>query len=449
MKKHLLVVGLLFGVSIFAQENVMRRPNPPFFLNEILPNFKTMPDDVLIKKITLAYPEMEKLKEAAEVTAEGIAKKGCIAFRLYGVDAPEFDRTAVGILALKWLLAGDYHMFTSPQPKPILTERNFNALKRYTKRIVKNNDILDALIGFLVINDLGKVKSVVHQVELRSGIKNVDHDVILTILLERYPQMSYTYRRLSPKFKKDMLDGLKAEFNLAQFMQGESLPANLSGVATISEASLDLFNLHALFDIAGAAGHTLNCNSGSIINEATYSSFMEAFKALKNIRRKSLIDVYRSYLTAKAKLWGFNINTPENYAITRIALMLRTSDAAQLAPLKAVFDLLAEDDKEILIKELNKTGVNDVGILQYYSPALLANAQKTAGNDGIKLALEGMANIFRATKNAPNYKQMPSGVYTVNINALARQALGKEALTALPTKKINIRPVGQDGGVAE
>ena len=463
MKKYIVLL-LLFSIPLSAQPlrqiyekgrraahttfprifGPLEKDNQNPLLHDILTHFTTLADDELIRRITIAYPEMEQLKGAAEVTAEGTSKTGCISFRLYGINAPEFDRTAVGILALKWLLQGDYAKFTSPQPSPRLSEKSFHALKKYTQNIVKNNNILDALIGFLVINDLGKVRAVIDTITQKTGIETADHDELLLIALQKYPAVSPTFQRLAPHFQTAMIQGLAASFNLAQFMQGESLPANLAGVAKINKQALDLFNLHALFDIAGAAGHTLNCISGTIINETTYRSFMEAFNALKQIKNKSLTHVYNAYVRAKAKTWDFAINTPKQYALARLALMMRIPDRTHLDQLQKSFDALPSQTQQVFITQLTRTGIDDTAILLYYSPALLVNAQRTAGQAGVTSALHVMANIFNAAQKAPAYPRHP-GVYVVNIRTIAQQATDKDALSQMPDKKITITAVGADG----
>lgn len=56
---------------------------------------------------------------------------------------------------------------------------------------------------------------------------------------------------LSEKHKSCLLKGLSAQFNFAQLVQAENVPGNLIRLSGLDKESVDLFNLHALFDMAG------------------------------------------------------------------------------------------------------------------------------------------------------------------------------------------------------
>ncbi len=124
----------------------------------------------------------------------------------------------------------------------------------------------------MVVNDLGKVKGVVKNIAEKSGIKDVDHDKLLFAGLSQHPEISPSFQKLSSRHKKLILNGLKTEFNIGQFIQGENVPASLEGLKGIDEESLKFYLLHALYDIAGAAGQSVQ-NGSVIMNEPTYENF--------------------------------------------------------------------------------------------------------------------------------------------------------------------------------
>ncbi len=65
------------------------------------------------------------------------------------------------------------------------------------------------------------------------------------------PRLFPSFQRLTKNYQDWLLEGLGAQFNFAQLVQAESVPANLAGLKGLSKMALDLFNLHALFDMAG------------------------------------------------------------------------------------------------------------------------------------------------------------------------------------------------------
>ncbi len=78
-------------------------------------------------------------------------------------------------------------------------------------------------------------------------MEEVDHDKILLMGLKAHKELFPSFTRLNAHHQKLVLEGLDAKFNLAQFLQGENLPLNMSGVRHLSVDALHLFNLHALY----------------------------------------------------------------------------------------------------------------------------------------------------------------------------------------------------------
>ena len=102
--------------------------------------------------------------------------------------------------AVEWLLKGDYESFTACQDKQKLTPESFKKMSEYTSGILKDDEALDAMITFMVINDLGKIQKVVDQLAEETGTHNVDHDKILLSALEKNgDKVSPSYGRLSPQ----------------------------------------------------------------------------------------------------------------------------------------------------------------------------------------------------------------------------------------------------------
>lgn len=71
--------------------------------------------------------------------------------------------------------------------------------------------------------------------------------------------MFKSYQALSEDNKQALLKGLGAQFNFAQLVQAENLPGNLIGLRGLDPKSVDLFNLHALFDMAGMSLTSRSC----------------------------------------------------------------------------------------------------------------------------------------------------------------------------------------------
>lgn len=413
--------------------------------------------DEVMEVVTKYYPEMTWLTGDVNATPEKtVATEGLstVSERLFGVKHSEFDRTAVGIMTFLWVLKGKYEKFTEVQSTGKLTRESFEELKEYTEKILgESPEALDALIAYTVINDIGKIKSVVKAVWDQSGKEVLDHDVVLLELLEKSSEAVPSFNRLSDSYKSLILKGLKAQFNFGQFVQAENVPASLQGLIGLDPAAMDFYMLHVIYDIAGAAGQGKQ-NGSIIVTEPTYQGFKQGISALGRLAQgASLTEAYDAFLGQKAKIYGLDIQNPRHRVVVRIATMMRLPDAQKVKDLLDVFDDLTSNEQGILESELNRAGVNDgFAVLLYYAPATLANAQGALQKAGIpdafkrslKIILKTFARVFQESRIALKNRN-GNGVYTVNISELAKLAsLDPEQIAH---KKFELQKIGHDANL--
>ena len=249
------------------------------------------------------------------------------------------------------------------------------------------------------------------------------------------------------------MNRLKTKFNIGKFIQGENVPASLEGLREIDEESLKFYLLHALYDIAGAAGQSVQ-NGSIVMNEPTYENFRLAISSLEKLGEGQTLDeAYDSYLYSKAEKFGFDISVPKDRAITRICCMLRTSDVDQAKEISQVFSELPKNTRAILENGLNMRGTEDgIATLIYYAPAFLANLQKKFGESGdvsssreaLTLGLSTFARVFQEARIA-NKGREENGVYTVMASSLAKQA--SESPNKLTTQEITLKTVGDNAEI--
>jgi hypothetical protein len=412
-----------------------------------------------IGKLVDLYPEMLWLTGGVNATPEIVDPRSnegaTVGEKLFASMQKEalieFNRTALGVLTLSWVLTGDYESFTACQKEGVrLTRESFDQLRAYTLRVLPSPESIDAMVVYSVIKDLGKVRSIVSQIESKIGMQEVDHDVILLRALETCPETSPSFSRLSPYYKSLILEGLRSQYNILQLVQGENVPASLAGLVGMSQEALDFYLLDALYNLSGAAGQAIQ-NGSAVMTEATYQGFALAIRAVEGLNQgKTLEDVYSDFLRGKAALFGFNIDNPVERAVTRICCMLRIASASRAAEVLAEFKKLPVNTRAILEKELNITGVNDgIAIMQYYAPAFLLNIQsrleKLAGppsfREALEIGLTTMARVFQEARINIRRRE-GNGVYTVMISELARKAA--EDPRGLIDLGIELEPVGTD-----
>ncbi len=415
----------------------------------------------IVKSLVEKYPEMGWLTGNVDATPEASIveqTEGTIGKQIFpNLDKQnliEFDRAAVGILALQWAMNGDYENFTACQKKSTkLTSESFAKLQKYTKEILQNPEDFKAMETFMVINDLGKIRSVVEGIAEKSGVTDVDHDKILLVGLEQYPDISPSFQKLSSRHKELILNGLKTKFNIGQFIQAENVPASLEGLMDIDRESLKFYLLHALYDIAGAAGQSVQ-NGSVAMNEPIYENFRLAIDSLEKLgERQNSDETYNAYLNRKAEKFGLDISIPVDRAVTRICCMLRSSNAEQAQEVAQVFSRLSQNIRAILENDLNMRGTNDgIATLIYYAPAFLANLQKKFGESGeadsankaLVLGLETFARVFQEARIA-NKGREGNGVYAVMASSLAKAAT--ENPEKLSSQEIKLKPISNDAEI--
>jgi len=303
-----------------------------------------------------------------------------------------------------------------------------------------------------VLNDLGKVESVVQLVRSKTAVEEVDHDKILYMGLKTNPRLFPSFQALRPEYKEWLLEGLGAQFNFAQLVQAESVPANLGGLKGLTKMALDLFNLHALFDMAGAAGH-VKYNGSLVLTEATYQDVFLCIKSMELIasRNATVVQVYDSYLHDRGKTLALDVHKPTQRALLRVCCNLRYHTKEQAQAVIAAYEQIPRDTWNILRKELCVTGIDDGwAILLYYAPALLLNCQSALAKPGeppnqeaIKIGLIAMSKCFISAR-AHIKGRKGNGPFTADIADIATVAKVPDNLL-----KINyeLNAIGEDGKI--
>jgi len=360
-----------------------------------------------------------------------------------------------------WLYNGDYISFTACQnPQIKLTKKSFDILKEYVfdKSLKNEKDLMEALIVFTVINDLGKVKSVVNQVKSKTHVEELDHDKILSSALKLSPDLFQSFHKLKDDLKKNLIIGLEAQFNFAQFVQGENLPANLAGLQKLGslgeQAALvaTLFNLHALFDMAGAAA-MFSLNGSLVLTEETYHDIMFAIQSVESvINGSSVTEVYCNYMNARGKSLKIIPQNSENRAILRLCCMSRYHEEQEAKTILDSIQNLPSDTWNRLIEELDYVDNNNrTSIVLYYAPALLCNVQRAikskpdyhiSPSEGMVIALKSMDVCFTIARSLIQNKRVSSPIFTANINSVA--FLANDPSKLKDNLSYEIEEVGED-----
>ena len=293
--------------------------------------FFTMTDVQSIRLFDSAFrPELKMLANAsptvestpitahANVKLETEERQSPSQLLFDGDSYAEVDRTLVGMLALKWLIAQNVESFTGKKLKQGESPPDyFQTLRKLFMENLRNEKDVYALLVSTVVNDLGKDPELPKQVQpiLRKMgyTSEPNHDLVAYIAAKENKLELINEARGTP-YRGILLRGLQfgSEINIAQLAQGENVPGNLRNVKLIMAAIKNIQDrehqfalkfMEIVLDVAGASGH-INAHNAKSMNSPVFQGFLVSRKALRKIIRKNYgaRDAYDKVLLYRSKL---------------------------------------------------------------------------------------------------------------------------------------------------
>jgi len=309
-------------------------------------------------------------------------------YELYGEDAAEVNRTMLSIVALRWILNGDYESFTGAQPESTkLSRESFSQMSTLFKQYLPTSKDVYLLIVATIVADVGKDPGLAGEIEKQSGSKVADnHDLLVYEAAKMDLLPCLATGNLDGTDGEDVMLGLEfaAKFNIPQLAQAENVPGSLRAVASFKSRSraIQLKVLEVLLDVAGAAAQ--RSFKGSLtMTEDVYHTYMTTMEALTEFIHDPVVteaQCYNKVLEAKSDTLagkGFgkilNTNIPSDRALLRLLCMGRVSTVEMAQHFQTAFNHLGDWHHD-LVTRLNATGLteDDPAIIPYYGPALFA-----------------------------------------------------------------------------
>lgn len=423
---HLGVVKSFKGARMLSQQKINdQKDNLVELLRNDFESLFKLDYPSFIKLIQVTIPESLYLKGKANVSAEGILD-GKLAKNFYGLTEDEEIRAFSGLLRFKDAFSGtetDYHNFVACQiemKKPVLTYQSFKKMRQYIIETLSTPEDYAAAMWSILCNDLGKVHSVIEAYEQLPNKKDMGHDLLLAELLKEKPELFSGFLNLTQEHRQQIISGYASGCDISQLEQLELPTVALEALKKLDKKTLNLYILHTIFDVAGAAAH-FKSNGSLTLHEETWTFFnatREALEKLNHEQNNSIEEAYNYYLQFRGKCVGIKNISPESTALIRIAGLARLATPEQGKMLSTVWENLPEHTKKILTQELNVHGGRGLrAIFIGYGVAMLLNpqsalqkevndvtknlglqvesAQKMAANmEGLRIGLITMANAF-------------------------------------------------------
>jgi hypothetical protein len=402
------------------------------------------------RQLVVMYPELKWLTMKVHISpedAKALPHPEAFSPQLFQAFHPEVERTLTSLVVLQQILKGDYDGLTKGQvimkdgqaiPSPVkLKAASFDFARQLFFRILSNGkegplpegpkaiesvdlDRLDALITYMAIHDLGKSKRFEDVATKVSGKATVDHDRVLLYGLSAEPMLSTSFERLPAPLRKLLSEGISADFNIAQFAQGENVPASLNELKKLSREAFDFFFAHLFLDVAGSTG-VKNPHGSNVMIEPVFNGYRTGYEFLPMLfDGMQPNDLYKFFLQTRAGSLALPFSgLNHDYAIARAALMARAGNPNAAQNVKKAFESLPRKAMENLVEEMAESGNGILtAILPYYSPALIDSLRITmkkaaafkASDKARHPVFENTHPVIRVLLSEEDFEKLPSDV---------------------------------------
>ena len=322
--------------------------------------------------------------------------------------AAERDRAVSSVISILALVHDRYDVFTEPQAAPVkLRPEQWQELRRIVSMISPNLEQLQAVVVLLSIRGLGKSKTVLSQVP--SEMKRPERAVMHLMTSEQQVVPSVVW--LSETQQESIHDALMVHetFNLAQMLQGENVPANITELYNlVHKQGQNGFHFYMLFLLGFMSG--IAAGHGSrFMNAKNAEAAISGFLMLQNLLESPARDIYWGYMTTRARALKIPHQTAEDLVLVRLACLSRLQDGSGYRALRGSWDVLGSFQKDTLIHHFLADGIETRSFVLEFLPMCVANA-KANGLIGLTLLLEVLVELLTNLKQAVQASKETSSV---------------------------------------
>lgn len=327
--------------------------------------------------------------------------------------AAERDRAVSSCISILALVHDRYDVFTGPQAAPVkLRPEQWQELRRIVSMISPNLEQMQAVVVLLSIRGLGKCKTVLSQVP--SDMKRPERAVMHLMSVEKQVVPSVVW--LSETQRNYMNDALLVHetFNLAQMLQGENVPANITELYNlVHEQGQNGFHFYMLFLLGFMSGIAAG-NGSRFMNAKNAEAAISGFLMLQSLLKSPPRDIYWGYMTTRAQALKIPHETAEDLVLVRLACLSRLQDASGYTALRGSWDVLGSFQKDVLIHHFLADGIETRAFVLEFLPTCVANA-KANGLIGLTLLLEVLVELLTNLNQAVQASKETSSVMTLPV----------------------------------
>ncbi|CAJ1452717.1 unnamed protein product [Effrenium voratum] len=309
----------------------------------------------------------------------------------------EQERVESGILSMLALSRGDYEAFTAPQGAANrLTSAQWQQLRDVWAWAEPSAEKLHAAIWLLAVRPIGKYRSAIKQ--LPSYHQRPEQAV--RFILVNHPRALPSGTDLP----EDVLNlvtatlSLQLNFNFAQMLQGENVPANLLQLKEFilnndGEATLKFYVLFLLGFLSGLAGG----RGSRFMTNSNARATLPGLAVLKRVLEKDPTALYWTYIHHRGLELGRRPQNTTDLAVVRLACLCRAQKPQDLQGLQEAWQGLGQVEHRELLRHFLADGVQNQAVILEFLPLCLERAKANAFV-GIPALLKVLVELLGAVR---------------------------------------------------
>lgn len=271
-------------------------------------------------------------------------------------------------------------------------------------------DEIDLLLTFFVTDVLGRAQSplidaVDEDFHVSQVVGHYDFERRAAFLLKRYTLLSYSFTRQSNKDQQLILMLLDGVFtlNMEHILRLDASPASFDTLKELDRRQLSFLFYRSLLSFAGSPFGRWQNHSHTLTSQE-----LQRWMSLKNILDRATDDdgeslsLFERYLRWVGGRFNMTAESPRDRVLLRLGSIAGLT-SVQLESLKRRFEALAEADRDMLIRYMQKYPVLIYGGFEFFS--LFQSAKGEASySERMDLWLQTLARVYRALDHNPQIR---------------------------------------------
>eukprot|EP00929_Paragymnodinium_shiwhaense_P105413 TRINITY_DN70415_c0_g1_i1.p1 TRINITY_DN70415_c0_g1~~TRINITY_DN70415_c0_g1_i1.p1 ORF type:complete len:1419 (+),score=263.10 TRINITY_DN70415_c0_g1_i1:85-4341(+) len=331
----------------------------------------------------------------------------------------EQKRSLAAVLSLLWLHQDGYEDFTRHQPEAVrLSRTEWREMRNFLAWADLSRDKFTAALVWLVIRGLGKVKLL----QTLSPVGERSPEQTVMNIMDTCPRLVPSIALLDGEMIDTITRCFKIHrtFNLAQMVQGENTPYDLSELQRcIDQEGWDMlkFYMVCLYGMMSALRGAEEHQSSLFMDQRNAPNVMLCMRCMRALDTTDPRAIYWCYISLRGERLGLGCDSVDGVVISRIACLTRasTKDTVELWDL---WQDLTELQRRTFTTHLLSDGIEEVAFSFSFLPLFFANSKSNA-NLGIKRAIMVLIDLIDMLHEDGHDGGLREGSINVDINDLA------------------------------